>query len=308
MTLICPVCEATSKRTLFPVRGADVAEQENTYAIVQCVQCSLISLQPQPSDTTLARVYDARYYTPHAALPFGRLFDRLFTLWRRRRMRLLTRIKPQGTVLDIGCGAGGLVRELLTAGYDARGMDTARALANILPADLRPRITLAELDACHYPAGNFDIIMLSDVLEHVRNPRELLREVRRILKDDGQVIISVPNWSCAEARVFGHKHWRNLDVPRHLWHFTHASLSALLRRTGFTHIAPFEMGIVKLLEAPLILVHGWRSFLDERVNIPMLRSLLLLIGVPFLLLATPVLRLVAWKAPHQIRVAARKTR
>lgn len=305
MTFSCILCGSSSVQELFTTPGVQINGRLESFPLVQCSRCTLTTLWPQPPDEALHAVYASDYYTPHAHMPFGTSFDILFRVWRRRRVTLLKRLKPDGKFLDVGCGAGSLVGDLLEKGYDAYGMDTAPAAATAIPKHLLPRITLRPLEECGYAEGSFDLVMLSDVLEHVRAPHLLLQRIARLLKKDGVLVISVPNWESMEARVFGRRHWRNIDAPRHLWHFTNVSLSALLKQEGFTKSTPFDMGILKLLEAPLILIHGWRSVLDEHVRMPMLRSLLLLTGAPLLLMATPILRLAVWNIPHQLRVAAR---
>lgn len=305
MTFSCILCGSSSAQELFTTQSVQINGHLESFPLVQCSRCTLTTLWPQPPDETLHAVYASDYYTPHAHIPLGTSFDILFRVWRHRRVTLLKRLKPGGKFLDVGCGAGSLVGDLLANGYDAYGMDTAPAAATAIPQHLLPRIMLRPLEECGYEEGSFDLVMLSDVLEHVRMPHLTLRSIARLLKKDGVLVISVPNWDSMEARLFGRRHWRNIDAPRHLWHFTNASLSALLQHEGFTNITPFDMGIVKLLEAPLILIHGWRSVLDEHVRIPILRSLLFLTLAPLWLAATPILRLAVWNIPHQLRVAAR---
>jgi SAM-dependent methyltransferase len=83
-----------------------------------------------------------------------------------------------------------------------------------------------------FPAGSFDACFAWMVVEHLHDPLATLREVRRLLRDDGWLVFSVPNYGCWEARVFG-RYWHALDLPRHLQHFRPQTLRQMLAQTGF---------------------------------------------------------------------------
>ena len=70
------------------------------------------------------------------------------------------------------------------------------------------------------------------VIEHLTGPRRVLTDIHRILKPGGRLLLELPNYDGYARAVFG-TYWAALDVPRHLYHFTPATLDALLRRVGF---------------------------------------------------------------------------
>jgi 2-polyprenyl-3-methyl-5-hydroxy-6-metoxy-1,4-benzoquinol methylase len=84
-----------------------------------------------------------------------------------------------------------------------------------------------DLEDVKYKSNFFDIITLNHVLEHMDNPGESIKELRRILKNDGTLIISLPNTNSLAYKMFG-KNWYQLDVPRHLINYSEKSLRALL--------------------------------------------------------------------------------
>jgi 2-polyprenyl-3-methyl-5-hydroxy-6-metoxy-1,4-benzoquinol methylase len=76
-------------------------------------------------------------------------------------------------------------------------------------------------------AGSFDAITMWHVLEHVHQLDAYMQQLKALLKADGKLLIAVPNYTSVDARVFGPK-WAAYDVPRHLYHFSPASMRHLL--------------------------------------------------------------------------------
>lgn len=106
--------------------------------------------------------------------------------------------KPAGRVLDIGCGTGFLLERLAERGFSGLGIDLSpesveharRRLAEIGAAD---RLTAVVGSAYEPPAGPFDLIALTDVLEHLEDPRACLAALRAQLAPSGLLVISTPN-------------------------------------------------------------------------------------------------------------------
>ncbi|MBE0427550.1 MAG: class I SAM-dependent methyltransferase [Nitrospirae bacterium] len=89
-----------------------------------------------------------------------------------------------------------------------------------------------ELLDASLPNETFDVVNLTQVLEHLHNPSETLKEVHRILKKDGLLIIGVPNFGCFDRIIYG-KEWIPLEIPRHLYHFDYGTLKKILEINGF---------------------------------------------------------------------------
>lgn len=100
---------------------------------------------------------------------------------------------PSLKILDLGCGDGRLSKELVDLGHEVWGVDVNEAgLAQArifglqtVQADIEAKIPLED--------AQFDLILFLDTLEHLNNPEAVLKEIHRLLKDNGQVIISCPN-------------------------------------------------------------------------------------------------------------------
>jgi SAM-dependent methyltransferase len=87
------------------------------------------------------------------------------------------------------------------------------------------------LEEIGLPSNGFDLVILWHVLEHVQSPRDMVREVARILKPGGTLLVAVPNFGSWEAQ-WSRDRWFHLDVPRHLTHFTPKTLGRMLGEAG----------------------------------------------------------------------------
>ena len=78
----------------------------------------------------------------------------------------------------------------------------------------------------------FDIIILSQVFEHLYSPQKTLKNIHKLLSAQGSLYMSLPNAGSLEARFFG-KFWRGLDLPRHIVHYDKSTINAMLDKHGF---------------------------------------------------------------------------
>ena len=97
------------------------------------------------------------------------------------------------------------------------------------------RFGLDVKDPEHIPElanGSLDFITMWHVLEHLHDPFNYSKEIRRLLKQDGYCIIALPNCGSSDAAHYG-REWAAYDVPRHLWHFNPATLRLFWEKEGF---------------------------------------------------------------------------
>jgi methionine biosynthesis protein MetW len=143
-------------------------------------------------------------------------------------------------VLDVGCADGDVGRLLQETGNRVSGLDRDEEAAEKARADLQ-RVVVADLDTSslldHFEAASFDVVVLADVLEHLREPERALREATELLREGGRLVLSVPNVAHGALRLaLLQGRWSYTEVGlldrTHLHFFTRTSLLQLLEGVG----------------------------------------------------------------------------
>ena len=153
-----------------------------------------------------------------------------------------------GMLLDIGCGDGSFLLAAQKCGWQVMGTELNPKAARQSGLDV---VT----DICEIPSSLvFDCITLWHSLEHLSDPLTTLKAIRSRLSPTGILLIAVPDIDGIQAKMFGRK-WFHLDVPRHLYHYSKTSLSALLQATGFCPVQQwhqeFEYDLIGWLQSTL---------------------------------------------------------
>lgn len=209
--LTCPGCGVTVVFT--------VAEKNSAYSVLRCPQCEMEFSHPMKNPG--GAWYDKAYVIRHSAID-TRIRD--YYRWSVETVPL------RGTLLDIGCGEGVFVAYAKKCGFDAFGTDFSQEAIDLGRAwyglSSLYNSSLSDLKKVHGFA-DFDIITFFEVLEHVDNPSEFLREVKTLLKDGGYIALSVPynrRWPFREFNDY---------PPHHLTRWTEKALQLFLERNGF---------------------------------------------------------------------------
>lgn len=135
-------------------------------------------------------------------------------------------------ILDFGCGGGEYLLRMRRLGYEVVGVDFDPASLDLARKSGLEVMLPGALDSPEFD-GNFDLVTLAHVIEHVQDPVALLRRLRGCLRPGGQLYLEAPNAQAAGLALFG-RYWRGLEVPRHLSIPSRAGLDAALKAAGFS--------------------------------------------------------------------------
>src|SRR5262249_2474140 len=155
-----------------------------------CSDCGLGRLWPLPPAEVIASFYSQAYYGAEGS-KFGALIELMVRWVAARRARFLVSYMPAGgRVLEVGCGRGGVLGALADQGFEVHGVElSAQAFQGIDPrVHQHVSETLSELQ---FPAGYFDEVIIWHVLEHLPDPRGTIREIHRVLKPGGTMVLAV---------------------------------------------------------------------------------------------------------------------
>jgi len=210
------------------------------YEARRCLPCGLEQIFPVPSPAALKSIYESHYNfggeqnTLYTRLREWFLFSSLNRIWEFVDGDIAFHwLRGASRLLDIGCNEGRNLRIYARNGFQAEGLElNETAAAEARKAGFTVHTCLLAEFA---PAFAFNAAVLSNVLEHALDPRQMLMDVQRILAPGGQVCISCPNSRSWLRAVFG-KWWINWHVPFHISHFSPETLRELLEETGYQQI------------------------------------------------------------------------
>ncbi len=213
--------------TLFDARDPSTGD---TFTIVRCRQCDLARTAPAPSEAELDGYYPKGYHSTTKRYRGG--MDRVLSMVHSSRIRTIERLLGgPGSVLDIGCGPGVLINQMRSRGWRVRGTERSPSAAAQARDVFHLDVSAVDVDTLVAEGTTYDAVVLWHVAEHLRAPHETVRGIAQLLRPGGVLLIAVPNFGSPEARI-GRDGWFHLDVPRHLVHFTAATLTAILKPAG----------------------------------------------------------------------------
>jgi SAM-dependent methyltransferase len=205
------------------------------FTVVRCLDCGLCFTSPRPMPELIGKFYPD-WYEPHKpppARPRTSWHARLTTHlgWPLESRRALT-WHGQGRLLDFGCGGGSFLQRMDQLGWQATGVDISTVAVERIREQLGLRALVGSLPHSELTRGSFDVVTMWHSLEHVHDPLGALRAAHDLLTPGGRLLVAAPNIDSLPFRWLGPS-WYGLDLPRHLTHFSPATLRCMLERAGF---------------------------------------------------------------------------
>lgn len=229
----CPACSGTEFTNQIICDDHTVTGE--SFAIVSCNQCKLWITSPRPNKESLGKYYESDTYISHSNKG-NSLVNVIYKLVRtytmHQKTQLIKSFVSSGKLIDYGCGTGDFLAACQRKGFDISGIE---------PSDIARQQAIAQTNTTiHAHLDNLakdqkvDIITMWHVLEHVPNPKETLKRLRKHLNTGGYLIIAVPNRASFDANNYK-EYWAAYDVPRHLFHFNPLNIKYLAKELKLSY-------------------------------------------------------------------------
>lgn len=254
----CPLCGAERAELYAEAPDRFLPKSGELYSLRRCVQCNMVYLNPRPREADSGRFYEHAEYLPFASLTPNRSVPaRLYDLLRRANLswkrRVITKFwqsakgdlpfapsfhqkssnEYRGHLLDIGCGTGEFLATMKAAGWQVEGLERDERAAAWAREHHQISLATGSVEQLSASTQQYDIITLWHVLEHLYDPGQALEIIARRLRENGVLLIAVPNIAGIDARVYK-SNWVALDAPRHVNHFSLDTLARLGSKHGLT--------------------------------------------------------------------------
>jgi SAM-dependent methyltransferase len=213
---------------------------DGTYEVWRCLDCGLEQIFPVPTPAELGRLYESYYnFGGERGTRYTRLREWFFSSWLYRMWIFIDGDisfhgrKGAGRLLDAGCNEGRGLRIYARNGFQVEGLELNPSAAAVAR---EAGFTVHVGDTTDFTASAaYDVVVLSNVLEHAPDPKKVLSNLRANLQPGGQLWISCPNSRSWLRNVFV-RSWINWHVPFHISHFSGESLRRLLNDAGFQNV------------------------------------------------------------------------
>ena len=223
----CTICQATDLKQI------RIGKIDKTG--YKCGACSFVFLWPQPTEKEITDIYQESYYKSWG-VSTGEEKPETARLKKGTSECYLKRIaahKANGRLLDIGSAFGYLMEVAKSYGFDAYGVELSNFSSSIAKKKFGSKVFEGKLGDANFPGAYFDVITMFDLIEHIPQPIEFMKEVKRIIKPGGFIGITTPDTSSLSYKLLGKRGWFHWKFE-HLGYFNRKSTEELARRTGFT--------------------------------------------------------------------------
>lgn len=250
----CNLCGKDDTKLLFTLYGLNV---------VKCKGCSLEYVNPRLSDEELQKIYNENYYdnpdfySEEDGKHYG--YDHYFQdkdniqLNFVKRISRIGKLMPgKGKFLDVGCAAGFVLDLARKDGWEVYGVDLSAEAIEYGKNELGLNVQQKILSEAGFEDEFFDVVTILDVIEHLPDPRNEIKEMAKVLKKDGLLVVTTPNVGSLVPKIIG-KHWLEYKrVREHIYFFSNKTLRKMLEGEGFKVVRTETTGRVfelhKLLE------------------------------------------------------------
>jgi len=243
--------DISNKKHFLTVKDYSVSKE--TFDLYHDETLDMLITSPQPSLENLGKYYESEDYISHTDNKrslFEKLYHFIKSIALQNKLNLINSLQPQkGRLLDIGAGTGDFLSVAKNDGWQTIGVEPSERAKSIAK---NKGVSFVE-ETSELENQSFDVISMWHVLEHVPDLDKQIKELKRLLKPTGTLIIAVPNFKSFDAKYYG-KFWAAYDVPIHFWHFSKTAIKLLFEKE--------EMKLEKVL--PMKFDSFYVSLLSEK--------------------------------------------
>jgi len=257
----CPLCGRPPEEA--HARGKDFeygSTGEREWTFLRCGTCGILALSPRPAESELSRIYPNNYYAYDFSNQRSLGYAVKTILDRRAARSYLAQTPSRGSILDVGCGDGRLLRVFAGLGVPKERLFGIELDRDAVAAASRDgfQVECRRLEEAEFTPGSFVLAVLQQVIEHVSDPRAMIAKLHRLLVPGGVVILETPNTASWDHWLFRERYWGGYHIPRHFFLFQKASLTNLLRSCGF------QLVEARSLASPMFWIYSLHNRVTER--------------------------------------------
>mgnify|MGYP001575149621 FL=1 len=217
MKTSCIVCKNNKFKYLFKLKN---------YNLMECSNCSLQKLEPQPSLTELDKIY-SNYYDKWNYNNSNNQISNMKKLTFSEYLKQITKFISSGKLLDVGCATGDLLSAAQSMGFDVYGAEVSKQGLDICRKKFgKNKIFESHLITNNIKKNSFDIIILSDVIEHIVEIDKFIESIWNALKDNGFLMLTTPDTNSISKKLMQSK-WFHYKIE-HLYYFNNSNIKTFL--------------------------------------------------------------------------------
>jgi len=227
-TVSCNICQNNEYTIIY---RAGIAQKNQ---IVKCNSCGLMYVNPRQNkpDVEYIKDYDPNWF-PQRELR-QRIEKEAFQIRDYNDIKIfLNQYYPQkGTLIEIGSGFGYLLNSLKQDGWEVKGIEPLQIGCQYTKSEFNIEAIPQTLEDTHLEDNSVDIFVMLHVIEHLADPTATLKEIFRILKPNGLLILETPRYDTVMFKLLG-KRERSISCEGHIYFFTTDTIKQITANVGF---------------------------------------------------------------------------
>jgi len=214
----CPICNQESFTDF--LECIDYTVSKDKFNIVSCDSCGFHFTNPIPIESEIGDYYKSESYISHSSTNKGlinKIYHKVRNYTLKQKVKLIERLSLGKNHLDIGAGTGHFINATSQAGFNSFGLEPDEDARNLAVKSFN--VNIQPLEQIHkLEDKSMDVITMWHVLEHVYELQNDLKKITSLLKENGVMIVAVPNMNSYDAKKYK-EFWAAYDLPIHLYHF-----------------------------------------------------------------------------------------